>query len=113
MNEESECVVVVDKPKAKNDTKRKMQPPYAVIIHNDDYHTVEYVVLAIQKVFGYDMNKSVSHTMEIHNNGLSMVWSGTRELAELKQEQLTSLGPDIFASKPVEFPLKVTIEPLP
>lgn len=111
--DDSGCVVVVDDPKSKtkNDEKRKTQPPYVVIIHNDDYHTVEYVVTGIQKVFGYDLQKCISFTLEVHNSGLSVVWSGSKEVAELKQEQLLSLGPDMFANKPVEFPLKVTIEP--
>lgn len=42
-----------------------------------------------------------------------MVWSGSKEVAELKRDQVRSAGPDFYAAKKVEFPLGVTIEPLP
>lgn len=39
--------------------------------------------------------------------------SGTREVAELKRDQIGSAGSDFYPAKKVDFPLKVTIEPLP
>ena len=35
------------------DAKPKKQPPYAVIVFNDEEHTFEYVIETLMKVFGY------------------------------------------------------------
>ena len=40
----------VDEP---TDTKSKRQPPYHVILWNDDDHSYEYVIVMLMKVFGY------------------------------------------------------------
>ncbi len=93
--------------------KPKVQPPYAVVVFNDDQHSFQYVVEAFMKVFGYPLEKSYALTLHIHGEGRGIVWSGVREVAELKCDQLRSVGPDFYAEKKVDFPLGVTIEPLP
>ena len=93
--------------------KPKKQPPYAVVLFNDNDHTFEYVVDSLMKVFGYPYEKSFLLTTQVHVGGRAIVWSGTRELAELKRDQLRSRGPDFHAEKKVGYPLIVTIEPLP
>ena len=109
-------VAVKPKPKpAKPDpeTKKKRQPPYAVILHNDDDHTFQYVIDLLMKLFAYPLEKAFVLTTQVHTQGKSIVWSGTLELAELKRDQVHGFGPDFYATKKVEFPLGVTIEPLP
>lgn len=91
----------------------KKQPPYAVIVHNDEEHTWPYVIDVLQQVCGYDMEKAYLLTSQIHFTGRAIVWSGAREVAELKRDQIRGYGPDDYAPKPVTFPLGVTIEPLP
>lgn len=107
-------VIVRPKP-AKPDpkSKPKRQPPYAVILHNDDVHTFQYVIELLMKIFAHSLEKAFALTNEVHTKGKSIVWSGTLELAELKRDQVRGFGPDLYASKKVEFPLGVTIEPLP
>ena len=95
------------------DAKPKPQPPYAVVLFNDEEHSFQYVIEALMKVFGYPPEKSYALTLQIHNDGKGIVWSGTLELAELKRDQIRSAGPDFYAAKKVEFPLKATVEPLP
>ena len=109
---------VVAKPKPKPakpdpETKKKRQPPYAVILHNDDDHTFQYVIDLLMKLFAYPLEKAFVLTTQVHTQGKSIVWSGTLELAELKRDQVRGFGPDFYATKKVEFPLGVTIEPLP
>jgi ATP-dependent Clp protease adaptor protein ClpS len=94
-------------------TRPKKQPPYAVVLFNDDQHTFQYVIETLTKVFGYPQEKSYSLALQIHNAGKGIVWSGSREVAELKRDQIRSAGPDFYATKKVEFPLGVTVEPLP
>ena len=74
---------------------------------------IMFVVETLMRVFGYSQEKSYSLALQIHNDGRGIVWSGTRELAELKRDQIRSAGPDFYATKKVEFSLKVTVEPLP
>ena len=99
-----------EKPAA---SKPKKLPPYAVIVLNDDLHTFEYVIETFMKVFGYPAEKCFQLATDIHLQGRSIVWSGAKEVAELKRDQIRSAGPDLYASKKVEFPLGVVIEPLP
>lgn len=96
----------------KNPSPKRL-PPYAVIVLNDDLHTFEYVIECFQKVFGYDITKCVELATTIHTQGRALVWSGSKEVAELKREQIIGVGTDFYASKPVTFPLGVEIEPMP
>jgi ATP-dependent Clp protease adaptor protein ClpS len=107
-------VVVRPKP-ARPDpkSKPKRQPPYAVILHNDDFDTFQYVIELLMKLFAYSPEKAFVLTNQVHTQGKSIVWSGTLELAELKRDQVRGFGPDFYATKKVEFPLGVTIERLP
>ncbi len=91
----------------------KQQPPYAVVLFNDEEHTFQYVVETLIKVFGYPQEKSWSLTLQIHNDGRGIVWSGSREVAELKRDQIRSAGPDFYETKKVDVPLSVIVEPLP
>lgn len=91
----------------------KKQPPYAVVLFNDNDHSFQYVIETLMKVFRYDEEKSYSLTLQVHKEGKGIVWSGSREVAELKCDQIRSAGPDFHAEKKVHFPLKATIEPLP
>ncbi len=113
-------VAVVSPPEPKQqrrkqpgDTKPKTQPPYAVVVLNDDQHSFQYVIDTFMKVFGYPLEKSYSLALQIHTEGRGIVWSGAREVAELKRDQIRSAGPDFYAEKKVDFPLGVTIEPMP
>jgi ATP-dependent Clp protease adaptor protein ClpS len=100
-------------PKADPRNKPKRQPPYAVIVENDDEHTWEYVMLGLCKVCGHSVEKAFLLTAEIDQNGRAVVWTGSLEVAELKRDQIVGLGPDFFARDPVMYPLGVRLEPMP
>jgi len=107
--------VVLDPKRATRpkDDKPKPQPPYAVIVLNDERHTFQYVIETFQKVFGFSAEQAFKLAEQIHLRGEAIVWSGTRELAELKEDQIRSAGTDYYAQPPVKFPLGVRVEPLP
>ena len=107
--------IVSPKKRPTNETKSKpkRQPHYALILHNDDDHTFQYVIDLLMKLFAHTAEKAFVLTNQVHAQGKSIVWTGTLELAELKRDQVRSFGPDLFAMKKVEYPLGVTIEPLP
>ena len=104
---------VLAPPKEKiQDQKPKTQPPYGVIIENDDFHTFNYVIDVMQKIFGKSVEDAFKIAEAIHTQGETMVWSGSLEVAELKRDQIRSAGPDFYATKKVDFPLGVRLEPL-
>src|ERR1043165_1471804 len=98
-------------PKRKNKPKR--QPPYAVVLHNDDLNGIDFVVSVLRKVFNYDRPKAFQLTMSAHTSGRSIVWSGVLEVAELKADQIRSCGPDPVAKAKGALALRVTVEALP
>jgi ATP-dependent Clp protease adaptor protein ClpS len=101
-------------PEADTDTdvRTKRQPPYAVILHNDDINTCEFVVGVLQKVFGYTLEKCVQLMFEAHHTGRSVIWSGSLEVAELKADQIHACGPDPDTKDRGAEPLRVSLEPL-
>ncbi len=94
------------------DVRTKRQPPYAVILHNDDINTFEFVVGVVQKVFSYTLEKCVQLVLQAHESGRSVVWSGSLEVAELKADQIHSCGPDPDQKGKGAQPLRVSLEPL-
>ena len=94
-------------------SKKKKQPPYAVIVHNDEQHTWPYVIDVLQRVCGHPLERARRLTAQVHFHGKAHVWVGALEIAELKRDQIRGFGKDFYAEKTVDFPLGVTIEPLP
>lgn len=99
-------------PVEETDTKTRRQPPYAVVLHNDDVNTMEFVVAVLLKVFGYTVEKCVQLMLEAHEKGRAVVWSGPLELAELKADQVISCGSDPDRRDAGAEPLRVTVEPM-
>ena len=71
----------------------KRQPPYAVVLHNDDVNGFDFVIEVLRKVFHYDQLKAERLTLQAHETGRSAIWSGSLEVAELKADQVRSCGP--------------------
>jgi ATP-dependent Clp protease adaptor protein ClpS len=83
-------------PRAKADpeSKTRRQPPYNVILLNDEEHTFDYVIELLMKLFGHPKPTAEELTLRIHLAGRAIVLTTHRELAELKREQVLSYGPD-------------------
>ncbi len=101
------------KPKASPEDRPKVDrlPPYHVVLLNDDDHTVEYVIDMLRKVFGLPLPQAIKLTWAVDRQGKAVVWTGSKEVAELKREQVRSFGPDFFASATVRYPLGCVIQP--
>ncbi|AWM41049.1 ATP-dependent Clp protease adapter protein ClpS [Gemmata obscuriglobus] len=97
-------------PEEETETRTRRQPPYAVVLHNDDTNTMDFVVTVLRKVFGYTVEKCVELMLEAHTQGKVAVWIGALEVAELKADQIKSFGPDPHVTKNGH-PLGVTVEP--
>jgi ATP-dependent Clp protease adaptor protein ClpS len=89
MSEDSGTIV---RPKTRGKSKTRRLPPYNVILLNDDDHSMEFVIEVLVKVFGYPLEKCVLLMLEAHQTGRSIVWSGSKEVAELKQEQVRTFS---------------------
>jgi ATP-dependent Clp protease adaptor protein ClpS len=98
-------------PDTESETKTRRQPPYAVILHNDDLNTMDFVVSVLRKVFGYTVEKCVELMFEAHEKGRAAVWIGALEVAELKADQIRSCGPDPVQKAKGANTLGVTVEP--
>ncbi|QJW97113.1 ATP-dependent Clp protease adaptor ClpS [Frigoriglobus tundricola] len=97
-------------PEQETETRTRRQPPYAVVLHNDDTNSMDFVVMVLRKVFGYTVEKCVKLMLEAHEKGKAAVWIGALEVAELKADQIRSCGADPNVKKSAH-PLGVTVEP--
>ena len=81
-------------PETKRREKVQRQPPYNVILINDDDHTYEYVIRMLGELFGHQPEKAFLMADEVHRNGRVIVLTTTKEHAELKVDQIHAYGPD-------------------
>ena len=99
--------------KPREETRTRKQPPYAVVLHNDDVNSFEFVIGVLRKVFNYGRLKAFWLTLKVHCSGRGVIWSGTLEVAELKADQVRSCGPDPARKSSDAAALTVTVEALP
>ncbi len=88
-------------------TKDKLQTPrmYKVVMHNDDYTTMEFVVLVLQKFFNKNHAESQSIMLEVHTRGFGICGVYTYEVAESKVAKV------IKYARENGHPLKCSTEP--
>jgi ATP-dependent Clp protease adaptor protein ClpS len=101
------------RPKLDPTTQPKRQPPYAVVVLNDDDHTYAYVIDVLCRYCGHPAEKAFKLAQQIDRTGRAAVWTGSLEVAELKRDQIRGMGPDFYAMRPVTYPLGVVLEPMP
>ena len=83
------------KPGIEIDTERRVtqEPPYKVILHNDDFTPMEHVVATLQKVIPrMSTRQAVDIMIEAHTNGKAVATKTHKELAELYMESLNNEG---------------------
>lgn len=78
----------------KTDKRPKRQPPYHVLLWNDDDHTYEYVIKMLRELFGHEVEKGFQLADQVHRQGKAVVLTTTREHAELKRDQIYAYGKD-------------------
>src|SRR4051794_24941726 len=100
------------KSRTNPETRTRRQPPYHVVILNDEEHSFEYVIELLTKLFGHPVATAEELTLRIHHTGRAIVMTTHREKAELKREQVLAYGPDPRMSIS-KGPLGCYIEPAP
>lgn len=63
-------------------------PMYKVIILNDDYTPMEFVVHVLERYFGMNREKATQIMLTIHTSGSAVVGIFPRDIAETKSEQV-------------------------
>jgi ATP-dependent Clp protease adaptor protein ClpS len=71
----------------------KQEPPWHVILLNDDHHTFRYVVEMLEDIFGHSVEVGFQMASEVHEAGRVIVATVHKELAELRQEQIHEYQP--------------------
>lgn len=110
MSSETTVMPRTAKPKEKEEVKR--QPPYNVVLLNDDDHSYDYVIAMLQKLFGYPVEKGYLLAKEVDTSGRVILLTTTKEHAELKQDQIHAFGPDPLIPR-CKGSMSATIEPAP
>lgn len=87
------------------DTKVKLPKKYKVLLHNDDYTTMEFVTHVLQKFFNKNMVEAQTIMMEVHMKGVGVCGVYTYEVAESKSAKVNSYARDNG------HPLKCSISP--
>ena len=84
----------------------KCPPKYGVVIHNDNYTTMEFVVHILMRIFHKNRDEAMRLMWEIHKKEKALVEIYTFDLARTKVVEVHQ------AAKSNEFPLKATAEPI-
>ena len=89
------------------EVKPKLKKPtlYRVILVNDDYTPMEFVVLVLQRFFRKEREEAVQIMLNVHTRGSGICGVFTAEIAETKVRQVLSFSRDN------KHPLQCTMEP--
>jgi ATP-dependent Clp protease adaptor protein ClpS len=81
------------------------EPPlFKVLLHNDDYTTMDFVVWVLQSIFGMGEEQAIQVMLNVHVKGVGVAGIYTFEIAEMKVEKT------LAAAQSHEFPLLCTME---
>ncbi len=72
--------------------KLKKPPLYRVVLINDDYTPMEFVVEVLQTVFGMERTQATRVMLEVHTKGKGVCGVYSHEIAETKVAQVTSIA---------------------
>ena len=97
--------------KEKREERTKKQPPYHVVLLNDDDHSFEYVIHMLKSLFGHPDERGYQMAWEVHTRGRVIVDTTSRERAELKRDQIHAFGPDPLSSRGCAGSMSAVIEP--
>src|SRR6476620_6146507 len=86
--------------------KPKLEKPklFKVVLHNDDFTTMDFVVFILQYVFNRTDAEAIVIMLKVHNEGLGIAGTYPYEIAEMKANKAMNLA------KAREYPLLCTVE---
>ena len=91
---------------ADSETEEEVKEPsmYKVLLHNDDYTSMGFVVEILLSVFNKSIEDSTMIMLKVHKEGIGICGVYTYEVAETKVDTVNTLA------REREFPLKCTLE---
>lgn len=98
-NEEEGGTSTIIKPKI------ELPKKYKVLLHNDDYTTMEFVIFILQSVFHKTIDEAEKIMLEVHKAGIGLCGIYTFEIAESKAKKVERLA------REHSHPLMCSIEP--
>jgi ATP-dependent Clp protease adaptor protein ClpS len=87
-----------------SETRLEKPKLYKVILHNDDYTTMEFVVFILRQVFLRSDEEAFTIMLKVHEEGIGIAGIYTFEIATMKAEKAVNI------SRSREFPLLCTVE---
>ena len=87
-----------------NDLELEEPKKYKVLLLNDDFSTMEFVIEILTKVFRKSLEESEVIMLDVHNNGKGICGVYTKEIALTKVSQVKTMA------RKAKFPLKATAE---
>ena len=91
-------------PVAESKEKLEKPPLYKVLLHNDNYTTMEFVVFVLVAIFNRQEEDAVRIMLQVHNEGVGIAGVYTYEIAETKAAKVTDLA------REQEYPLMCTVQ---
>ncbi len=89
------------------ETRQKIDKPplYKVLLHNDNYTTMDFVVHVLASVFRKSLPEAVRIMLDVHYKGIGIVGAYPREVAETRVQKVVTMA------REAQFPLLCTMEP--
>lgn len=89
------------------ENERRTEKPklYKVLLHNDNFTTMEFVVAVLISIFNHSENSAVEIMLHIHHKGIGVAGVYSYEIAETKAAKVKTLA------KEAQYPLLCTLEP--
>lgn len=85
--------------------KTAKPPLWKVILHNDDFTTMEFVIRVLVEVFNKGEPEAAELTLQVHTRGACLAGVYTFEIAETKVHRVQAMAEE------AEFPFLCTMEP--
>ena len=87
-------------------TKTRLKKPrmYKVLLHNDDYTAMEFVVFILQGIFHHPETQAMQIMLHVHKHGIGVAGVYTREVAETRIGQVEALA------RQHEYPLRCSMD---
>jgi ATP-dependent Clp protease adaptor protein ClpS len=87
-----------------SETKLEKPPLYKVVVHNDDFTTMDFVVYVLRSIFHRSDAEAFSIMLKVHMEGVGIAGVYTYEIATMKAEKAINLA------RANEYPLLCTVE---